>query len=115
MTPPEPLAPLALSKSLTELYLSYYETAYAIRDPKLAERRRHLLREGAPVAQEPFLELLPDYPAADVTTAELCAAVGLPELTSLLEGGLLRGIHRPYVHQAKSLRSSLDGSDIVVT
>lgn len=110
-----PDAPLALRNELREMFLAYYETAFAVRDDGVRRQRHDLLVGSAQVAQDPFLELLPDYVAADVSVDELCTSLGLPELATLVKGGLLRGIDRPYLHQAAATRAAFAGRDVVIT
>jgi hypothetical protein len=108
-------APGSLRDVLTDTYLSYYDTAFDLRDPSLRARRRRLMTEGNGVAQEPMVELLPEYVPSPRTLQRVCDDLGLPELTSLLSAGLLSGIEYPYAHQADALDEFRSGRDVVVT
>ncbi|MFI5845609.1 DEAD/DEAH box helicase [Catenuloplanes sp. NPDC051500] len=105
-----------LQDYLEQAFLRYYETAYELRDTALEGERRRLLTQRGTVFADPYVELMPSYPAADETMGEILFDLGLPEAASLLQPGLLpRGVHRPYDHQEKALRESLQrGRNVIV-
>lgn len=104
-----------LRNQLVEVFLRYYDTAYGLRDESVMAERRAVLEQGSTLLQEPFLELLPDWCPAGRDVAASCAAAGVPELTGLLQVGLLDGVPRLYQHQEDALLSSLSGRHVVVT
>lgn len=55
------LDPLGGFNRIRELYISYLDTAFRVRRPALAERRRALLRTSGTLTTEPFLEAVPRY------------------------------------------------------
>jgi Lhr-like helicase len=108
-------SPGVLQQELAAVYRSYYETEFDLRDPALRRRRADLLSATGGLAQEPLLELLPDYVPSDLTVPDLSARVELPELAPLLQAGLLSGIEHPYRHQVEALDAYLSGKNVVVT
>jgi hypothetical protein len=110
-----PGAPGSLREVLSHTYRSYYDTAFDLRDPTLRARRQTLMTSGTGIAQEPMVELLPEYVPSVRTLERICGDLGLPELTSLLSAGLLSGIEHPYAHQADALDEFRSGRDVVVT
>lgn len=108
-------SPSRLQEDLAATYRAYYETAFDLRDPGLRERRHQLLSAGGGLAQEPMIELLPEYVPSERTVQEVCSDVGLPELGSFLSAGLLKGIEKPYAHQAEALEAFRSGKNVVVT
>ncbi len=105
----------SLRDELVDVFLRYYDTAYGLRDESVMAERRALLERGTTLLQEPFLELLPEWRAAARDLPDSCAAAGVPELSTLLEAGLLRGVPHLYQHQEDALVSSLSGRHVVVT
>jgi ATP-dependent helicase YprA (DUF1998 family) len=59
------LDPLGGFDRIRELYISYLDTAFRVRRPKLTARRHELLRTSGTLATEPFLEPVPRYRSAD--------------------------------------------------
>ncbi|WP_374659909.1 DEAD/DEAH box helicase [Phenylobacterium sp.] len=57
------LDPIGGFERIRDLYLSYLDTAFRVRRPALAERRRELLTTAGTLATEPFLEAVPRYEA----------------------------------------------------
>ena len=55
------LHPLNLYESLKEAYLSYYDTAFRVRDEGIQAERHHLLRHENVLFTEPLLEPVPSY------------------------------------------------------
>ena len=55
------LHPLTMYGSLREVYLSYYDTAFRIREESVQAERRHLLNENGVLFTEPLLEPVADY------------------------------------------------------
>jgi hypothetical protein len=104
-----------LRDELLEVFLRYYDTAYGLRDDCVMAERRALLERGTTLLQEPFLELLPEWRSAGHDLVGSCAAAGVPELSALLEAGLLSGVPRLYQHQEDALVASLSGRHVVVT
>jgi DEAD/DEAH box helicase domain-containing protein len=114
------LAPVArVRKDL----IKYIETAFGTCFETFERERRELLEKPGVLAAEPILELLPSYrtgvaPGALTTT-------NLPGLTTdqvalfkefvSAPGGILAGVPELYTHQARTLRSSLEGHPCVIT
>jgi len=117
--------PIRLSDELRDAYLRYFDTAYALRDPRLlAERRALLEAPGALVADallEPVLPYDATVPLLDVTRAagisdSTASAVASALFGHFVEPGapiLLRE------HQADAVRHHFgapeDGQNVVVT
>src|ERR1700730_7392079 len=53
--------PIGSFERIRELYISYLDTAFRIRDPSVAEERRILLRQPGTLTTEPLVEPLPRY------------------------------------------------------
>ena len=86
---------------------AYLEAQYHVRDESVLHERRLLLKDGATIAQQPFLEATPAY----VLTEEY-AKLDLPPATKTLLTALAQipksGIFpRPYGHQALALKAFL--------
>ncbi|MFK5647912.1 DEAD/DEAH box helicase [Ornithinimicrobium sp. LYQ121] len=94
--------------------MRYYETAYELRDGKVAAERRALLLNEAATFAEPFIELLPRYESSDRSLEDVFKSLGSPEAASLMAAGLLPH-PSAYRHQEESLIASLSGEDVVVT
>ena len=109
------VAPGALRNDLNATFRAYYETAFDLRDPAIKARRSDLLAGPGGLSQEPFLEYLPDYVPASDSLATVAGQVGLPELGSLLDAGLMAGVPRPYQHQVDALTGFRDGKNVVIT
>lgn len=107
--------PGEVHQQLLRLYRAYYETAFALREPGVAARRRALLDAEGGLSREPYLELLPDYETAPSNLADACRAAGVPELADLLGAGLFNGIERPYRHQVDAMAAAAAGRDVVIT
>ena len=122
-----------------DLFISYLDTAFRIRDPKLAMDRRNLLRTSGTLTTDPFIEPVPRYRAAEFYLEDLldgAAKATLPDafsdkarrafvelaLSGLFpgercEGRLLRKSRfAPYLHQIKMLeRGTRSGTPGIVT
>jgi ATP-dependent helicase YprA (DUF1998 family) len=86
---------------------AYLEAQYHVRDESVLHERKLLLKDGATIAQKPFLEATPAY----VLTEEY-AKLDLPAATKSLLSSLAKitksGIFpRPYGHQALALKAFL--------
>ena len=62
--------PIGAFERIRELYLSYLDTAYRIRDESVAEERRRLLRQPGALCAEPLIEPIPTYSAAEGPNGE---------------------------------------------
>ena len=56
------LDPIGGQNRIREFLLSYFDTAFRIRDEEVAQARRELLRQPGTLATEAFLEPVPRYP-----------------------------------------------------
>src|SRR5260221_8971250 len=65
------LDPLGGFDRIRELYISYLDTAFRVRRPKLTARRHELLRTSGTLATEPFLEPVPRYKTWDLYLEDL--------------------------------------------
>jgi hypothetical protein len=132
------LDPIGGHERLCEFFLSYLDTAFRIRDPRLAEQRRELLRRPGTMAASPFIEpvlrytqcgyLLEDLlhrsdgPLKDFDHRTRAAFIDLA-LSGLFPGKpsnaspLLRAsLYQPYMHQTQMLERGIrNGSPSIVT
>ncbi|MFF0229758.1 DEAD/DEAH box helicase [Micromonospora sp. NPDC005254] len=108
-----PLTLDGLQGYLEDAFLRYYETAYELRDAKLAAERRQLLSARGTAFIDPYVELMPSYPSSSATREQIFDSLGLPEAAELVGAGLLPH-PSPWAHQEKALRESLAGRDVIV-
>lgn len=115
MTSKQP-SPTEVHRRLLEQFLSYFGTAYDLREPGVRREVLDMLATPGEILQEPVLELLPAYAMADETKDESLRRAGVdPEIARLLDAGLFPYDHL-YSHQAEALVASLRGrEDVVVT
>ena len=119
------LDPLGGFERIRELYISYLDTAFRVRRPSLADRRRTLLRSNGTLATAPFIEPVPRYKtAADALSKFVDMAEGNPlghlsregrrAFAELAVSGLFPGapgdgelarlpLFKPYRHQVEML------------
>ena len=119
------LDPLGGFERIRDLYISYLDTAFRVRRPSLAARRRELLRTSGTLATSPFLEPVLRYQSDERALEELVAdwsgnplesfskagrrAFAELALSGLFPGGpgegdLLRSsVFKPYRHQMQML------------
>ena len=106
--------PSQLRGRLEAAYRSFYDSAYALADPKLSHERSALLGAGA-LSTDVLIEPLPGYASSgltfDLAAAQLALGSDVAEFVSpVMEGREL------YEHQLASLRASTaDGEHPVVT
>lgn len=132
------LDPLGGFERIREVYISYLDTAFRVRRPLLAERRRALLRSSGTLATEPFIEPVPRYTAADHALSDFVDMAGANPLgdfsregrrafAELAVSGLFPGapgndellrthVFKPYRHQVEMLeRGARPGKPGIVT
>ncbi len=122
--------PLGGFEHLRELYISYLDTAFRVRRPDLADRRRALLREPGTLAARPFVEpvlryarderfledLIPDFEGNPLSRLPQDARRAFVELalSGLFDGApgdvslLRRSLYRPYRHQTAMLERGIE-------
>lgn len=126
--------PLGSFLRIRELYLSYLDTAFCIRDPHVSRERRNLLRQAGELCTEPLVEPIPRYKSNDsgfltmlsdesddavLSRLDRAARKAFVELalSGLFDskenndpGGETRRVPRyePYEHQATMLKKGLD-------
>src|ERR671937_783222 len=71
--------PLALGAMLDATYRHFYDSAYAIADPDLADERRALMQGEARMSGECLLEPVPPYRSSGLTIAQAAMTLDLPE------------------------------------
>ncbi len=120
------LDPLGGFERLRELYISYLDTAFRVRRPELADRRRELLRSAGTLATPPFIEPVARYRSAPQALADFVEDSDGNPLSSfskdarrafaeLAVSGLFPGkagdehvsrreLFKPYQHQVDMLR-----------
>ncbi len=108
------LHPTKLYASLKDSYLSYYDTAFRLRDDAIQAERHKLLSEEGVLFTEPLLEPVPGYEEHKSIT-ELSHIVGLtPEQADILARSIFNhpASFRLRNHQQDSLMTSVAGTDI---
>ena len=114
------LHPQRMYDSLAEAYLSYYDTAFRIRDDGIQGERRKLLGQEGVLFTEPLLEPVPNY-LSNCTVGQVASRIGLDNvqaelLSKAVFGGTSEFLMR--LHQEESLEASFrsaDGRNIIVT
>lgn len=119
------LDPLGAYERIREMYISYLDTAFRVRDPRLAEARRTLLRTAGTLTTSPYLEAVPRYETAkhyledlvDLEDENPLANFGWEARRAFAElslSGLFPGVesegrirrkslYKPYAHQLEML------------
>lgn len=103
------------ARSLAESLRQYIEAQYHIRDEGLVKERHALLRQGATVAQVPYVEATPVYKVGEPYPGLPIPKAAADCLTELADMGV--GLFpRPYEHQSQALASFLgeEAADLVV-
>ena len=114
------LHPLTMYDSLREVYLSYYDTAFRIREESIQAERRHLLNENGVLFTEPLLEPVADYRSSH-TVGQVASGIGLDnEQAELLSQTVFGGPSefRLRLHQEQSLEVSFTSNtrrNVIVT
>lgn len=116
--------PLALFRSLRDLYLRYLDSPLAIRYDALRDERRALLDVDRRMWREPLIEPIPVYPTSGGDFPELAHALldGLwgnalaGEIADFLSPSLFPDHRQPYVHQREAFeRALVEHRDVVMT
>lgn len=109
-----PLHPAKLYSALQKVYLSYYDTAFRLRDEAVQAERHQLLGGGGVLFTEPLLEPVSSYEEHQ-SIAELAAKVGLTEVQAALLAHSIfdrSAAFRLRKHQQDSLLTSVAGTDV---
>lgn len=111
-----PITPSQLYERMQEHFLTYFGTAYDLREPGLRAEVLATLATPGEVLQQPVLELLPTYAlAAQRTQASLAAAGAHPDAAEFIRAGLFEH-DRFYAHQAEAVQAALrNETNVVVT
>jgi DEAD/DEAH box helicase domain-containing protein len=108
------LHPIKFYESLKEIYLSYYDTAFRLRDETIQAERHELLLGTDVLFTEPLLEPIPSY-TSHKSIAELGNSIelGIPEC-DLLSRSIFdkTADFRLRKHQEESLLISANGVDV---
>lgn len=109
-------SPTEVHRRLIEQFISYFGTAYDLREAGVRREVLDMLKTPGQVLQEPVIELLPAYATAGETKQESLQRAGIdPRISNLLDAGLFP-YDRFYSHQAEALVASLrDSENVVVT
>lgn len=104
--------PLRLQRLLEEQYRRFYDSAYALADPSLADERRTLMLESG-LCADLMLEPVPGYRSSGLDFAALARELDLGEDTGEFITPLMAG-NELYVHQAEAVRAYLRGENVVI-
>ena len=112
---------------IREQYIRYLETAFRIRDHKVAAERRHLLEQPGQIATEPLFEPIARYQSVGWSINEIATHSDSPlqvlsleekaAAAAVLQSGLYddNAIH-PYTHQSEMLAKGIaEGQPGIVT
>lgn len=121
------LDPLGGFIRIRDQYIRYLETAFRIRNEKVAAERRHLLEQPGQVATEPLFEPIARYESVEWSLDEVATHPDSPlhvlsegeksAAAAVLKSGLYddNSIH-PYTHQSEMLAKGLsEGQPGIVT
>ncbi|HEU5070874.1 MAG TPA: DEAD/DEAH box helicase [Verrucomicrobiae bacterium] len=86
---------------------AYLEAQYHVRDASVLHERKLLLKDGATIAQKPYLEATPAYVLSDEYAQLDLPAAAKTLLTSLAKIPKSGIFPRPYGHQAHALKAFL--------
>jgi len=112
------LDPLQASAEITEDYLRYVQTAFPLKDARLREQLRRLVRRPDFLVKGPYLEGTPPLRRAHsvrqlIAEGTLCSAVERLEGNGFPESGY--PLDRPlYAHQEAAIRKIRAGRNVVV-
>ena len=119
-----PTTPIALQEALQDAYLSYYETAFRLRDEGIEAARRDLITRANNTFAEQLLEPVLRYPG-DYPVEKVAETLGSDPSTIETVARALFGVQDPAKevhlrdHQAEALEHSLatssDRPHVVVT
>ena len=103
-TRPIPFTPNQAFDHIKELVVQYLETTYRISNPIIYAERGEILRQSGIVAQEPFVELTPNFPTAHKLADLEEAHDFIPNrLAELVNFGVPVGRYPLYTHQEEAL------------
>lgn len=114
-------SPIELYNTLHETYLRYYDTPFALANPKLQEERHARLAEDGVIGQEPLIEFVPRYLSSGLDPEHAALAAGYSanvarDLQDLTEAsGLFPAGRNLYSHQAQTLSAARSGKNVAVT
>ena len=94
---------------ISQDFLRYYNTPYAMRSTTLMRDRSARLREIGALYQEPLIEAIPRYRPSEQSLASLTSN----EYANLAAAGLFE-VEFPYMHQASAIDSYHKGRNVVV-
>ncbi|MFJ2303487.1 DEAD/DEAH box helicase [Streptomyces sp. NPDC087787] len=102
---------------LKEALFRYYNTPFGLADEYLERERQALFDVDGGAWRRPLLEVRPRYVQMDAGIVESVREAGAhPDLTELVQLGLLQGVPSLYEHQHRALvAAERDARDIVVT
>jgi ATP-dependent helicase YprA (DUF1998 family) len=105
--------PLRLRRLLEEQYRRFYDSAYALADPSLAEERRALMRESG-LCADVMLEPVPGYRSSGLGFEALADDLALGEDAARFIAPLMEG-RELYLHQSEAVRAYERGENVVIT
>lgn len=114
--------PKRVQEYIQEAYQKYYDSAFWMRDDGILAERRKLLQTPGVMAQEPLIEVVPQYPSVEAIE-DACSRAGLSEETATQLGPLVFGSDKSIKlrrHQAEALVTAVAGNvkgqrNVVVT
>src|ERR1041385_4131634 len=86
---------------------AYLEAQYHVRDESVLHERKLLLKDGATIAQKPYLEATPAYVLSDAYAKLDLPAATKSFLTALAQIPKSGIFPKPYGHQANALKAFL--------
>ena len=114
--------PIGAFEEIRENFILYIKTAFGTRFPTLEADRANLLQQNRVLNQEPWIEPLPRYQSSSKTIATLSggdlpgmSAAQIEIFKNLVQLGLFDNRNPLYLHQARMLKSALNGKNCVVT
>lgn len=117
------LDPLGSFQTIKENFIRYVQTAFGTKFQGVELERYSLLNRDRVFYRMPWIEPLPDYKSSgkridDLTRADFADALEEEEVgifKGLVKTGLFPGFIKLHAHQAKMLKTALDGNNCVIT
>ena len=115
--------PIGSFSTIKENFIRYVQTAFRTKFEGIERERYDLLNQDRVFYRMPWIEPLPDYKSSgkkvrDLEAEDLGNALTSNEVTTfkaLVKTGLFPGSNPLYLHQAKMLKTALQGKNCVIT
>jgi DEAD/DEAH box helicase len=107
-----------LGEKLIEIYRRFYNSAYAITDPRIAAERAELLSREHGLSAETMIEPIPAYQSSGCDVAAAAAQLGLADPLTADVAAFCAAImdgRELYQHQFEAMCAAVAGRDVLVS